>query len=298
MPVSDHRTLAIDRESLVEWYLRNRERSRRLFDLIDAEVYYTRPIALRNPIVFYEGHLPAFSVIAFLKRGLGRPGVDERLEQLFARGIDPDSVDAAVPRSGASTRWPDAQGGAGVRARGRRGGRSRRCATRRSSRTVRRCSTAKRSTPRSSTRRCTRRRCSTCGIACRTTHKHKPVDLAYELGGAPRRAAPCAIPAGAATLGADRGARRFGWDNEFGEHARRRPGLRHRRPQRDQRRLSSSSSRPAATGARELWSDADWAWLQSEQRRRTRPSGCSDDGAGCGTACSRTCRCRWRGRST
>ena len=35
MPVSDRRTLSIDRESLVEWYLRNRERSRRLFDLID-----------------------------------------------------------------------------------------------------------------------------------------------------------------------------------------------------------------------------------------------------------------------
>src|SRR3954471_22203471 len=100
MPVSNDRSLALDRDSLVEWYLRNRERSRRLFDLIDPEVYYTRPIALRNPIVFYEGHLPAFSVIAFLERGLGHPGVDRRLEQLFARGIDPDSVDAAVPRSG------------------------------------------------------------------------------------------------------------------------------------------------------------------------------------------------------
>src|SRR5829696_1812842 len=106
MPVSDHLTLAIDRTPLVEWYLRNRERSRRLFDLIDPDVYYTRPNALRNPIVFYEGHLPAFSVISFLKRGLGHPGVDDRLEQLFARGIDPDSVDAAVPRSGASTAWP------------------------------------------------------------------------------------------------------------------------------------------------------------------------------------------------
>jgi len=88
------------------WYQRNRQRSRELFDLLDPAVYYTRPIALRNPIVFYEGHLPAFSVISFLKRGLGQPGVDERLESLFARGIDPDSVDAALPRSGADTRWP------------------------------------------------------------------------------------------------------------------------------------------------------------------------------------------------
>ena len=69
-------------------------------------MYFTRPIALRNPIVFYEGHLPAFSVISFLKRGLGRAGIDERLETLFARGIDPDSEQQAVPRSGADTRWP------------------------------------------------------------------------------------------------------------------------------------------------------------------------------------------------
>ena len=94
------------RQALVDWYRRNRRRSRALFDLIDPDVYFTRPIALRNPIVFYEGHLPAFSVISFLKRGLGRAGVDPRLETLFARGIDPDSEQQAVPRSGADTRWP------------------------------------------------------------------------------------------------------------------------------------------------------------------------------------------------
>src|SRR5688572_15120198 len=94
------------RQTLIEWYRRNRQRSRAIFDLIDPDVYFTRPIALRNPIVFYEGHLPAFSVISFLKRGLGRPGVDERFETLFARGIDPESEQQAVPRSGADTSWP------------------------------------------------------------------------------------------------------------------------------------------------------------------------------------------------
>ncbi len=98
--------VAVDRERLIDWYQRNRERSRRLFDILDPEAYYTRPIALRNPIVFYEGHLPAFSVIALLQRGLGLPGVDSRMERLFERGIDPDSVDQAVPRSGAGTIWP------------------------------------------------------------------------------------------------------------------------------------------------------------------------------------------------
>ena len=96
----------IDTRAAVDWYKRNRARSEALFDLIDPAAYYTRPISLRNPIVFYEGHLPAFSVIAFLRRGLGLPPVDARLEKLFERGIDPDSEDAAVPRSGASTIWP------------------------------------------------------------------------------------------------------------------------------------------------------------------------------------------------
>jgi ergothioneine biosynthesis protein EgtB len=99
-------TIAIDRESVIDWYRRNRQRSEAIFDLIEPSAYYSRPIALRNPIVFYEGHLPAFSVIAFLRRGLGHPPVDARLEQLFARGIDPESEESAVPRSGASTAWP------------------------------------------------------------------------------------------------------------------------------------------------------------------------------------------------
>ncbi len=99
-------SLTVDRASSVEWYQRNRARTRRIFDLIDPSAYYSRPIALRNPIVFYEGHLPAFSVISFLRRGLGRPPVDASLEKLFERGIDPDSTDTAVPRSGANTMWP------------------------------------------------------------------------------------------------------------------------------------------------------------------------------------------------
>lgn len=97
---------AIDTTAAIDWYRRNRARSEAIFDLIDPSAYYSRPISLRNPIVFYEGHLPAFSVIAFLRRGLGLPPVDARLEQLFERGIDPETEASALPRSGASTVWP------------------------------------------------------------------------------------------------------------------------------------------------------------------------------------------------
>ena len=42
---------------------------RQLFDLVEPEAYYSRPIALRHPIVYYEGHLPAFSVNTLVKKG-------------------------------------------------------------------------------------------------------------------------------------------------------------------------------------------------------------------------------------
>jgi len=215
MAVSNDRTLDLDRDSLVAWYLRNRERSRRLFDLIDPDVYYSRPIALRNPIVFYEGHLPAFSIISLINRGLGRPGIDGRLERLFARGIDPDTVDSAAPRTGASTKWPSRQE---VLAFGRAADEV--------------VLTALREAPFVEDRPAMQH-----GEAVFTAleheamhqetllymwhrlphaHKHRPVDLAYELGGTPAGRETVEIPAGDATLGADRAAGRFGWDNEFG----------------------------------------------------------------------------------
>jgi len=94
----------LNREALARWYSRNRRRSRQLFDIIRGDAYYSRPIALRHPIVFYEGHLPAFSLNTLVKKALGRPGIDERLERLFARGIDPES-EASAARSQPSE-WP------------------------------------------------------------------------------------------------------------------------------------------------------------------------------------------------
>src|SRR6266849_6198667 len=92
------------RSTLIDWYVRNRARSKALFDLVSEQAYYSRPIALRHPIVFYEGHLPAFSFNTLVKRGLGRPSIDPRLETLFARGIDPAAP--GVPAPNPRDEWP------------------------------------------------------------------------------------------------------------------------------------------------------------------------------------------------
>jgi ergothioneine biosynthesis protein EgtB len=92
----------LERQQAIDWYRRNRARTAGLFDLISDDAYYAQPITLRHPIVFYEGHLPGFSLNTLVKKAHGRRGIDERLERLFARGIDPDDNNDA---SGA-IRWP------------------------------------------------------------------------------------------------------------------------------------------------------------------------------------------------
>lgn len=105
----------LDRQGMQRRYVEQRERSAELFALAKPEAYYDRPIALRLPIVFYDGHLPAFSYNTLLRKALGAPSINEHFELIFERGIDPDSVDQAKPRH-APEAWPDK---AAVRAYGR-----------------------------------------------------------------------------------------------------------------------------------------------------------------------------------
>ena len=95
---------ALDRAAALDRFRRARRRTQAMFDLLDPSAYYDKPIALRNPIVFYEGHLPAFAVNALIKKGLGQPGIDEHLETIFARGIDPDAEASAIARGNPA--WP------------------------------------------------------------------------------------------------------------------------------------------------------------------------------------------------
>ena len=94
----------VDRVTAIEKYRNNRVRTELLFDLLAPDTYYERPIPLRHPVVFYEGHIPAFAVNCFLRKGLGHPGLDNDLEVLFARGIDPNDNRAAA--ESAIREWP------------------------------------------------------------------------------------------------------------------------------------------------------------------------------------------------
>ena len=71
--------MPIDREAALSWYHRNRERSRALFAMLPEDAYYDRPIELRHPVVFYDGHLPGFSFNTLVKKALGGPSIDARL---------------------------------------------------------------------------------------------------------------------------------------------------------------------------------------------------------------------------
>jgi ergothioneine biosynthesis protein EgtB len=80
------------------------ERSDRIFALVDPEAFLARPIALRQPFLFYAGHLPAFAWNHLWRGVLGRPAFDDELDRLFERGIDPPD-DADAPEADAAE-WP------------------------------------------------------------------------------------------------------------------------------------------------------------------------------------------------
>src|SRR3954454_16815248 len=205
---------AIDRAALLDRFRRVRARSRQLFDLIAPDTYYTRPITLRNPIVFYEGHLAAFSVNTLLKKALGEPGIDPALEVLFARGIDPEHE---VPGESLRAAWPSREQVIAYIEESDR-------------RLEQALATAELDRPGDPL--LDRGEAAFTIIEHEEMHqetlqyiwhrlpldqKHRPAGvtvLAEGAGHAPERVA---IPAGVATLGARRDALRFGWDNEFGE---------------------------------------------------------------------------------
>jgi ergothioneine biosynthesis protein EgtB len=79
------------------------ERSDALFGTLDEKALLERPIRLRQPFLFYLGHLPAFAWNHLGLRVLRRAPFHPAFDDLFARGIDPpDTADAPAPEES----WP------------------------------------------------------------------------------------------------------------------------------------------------------------------------------------------------
>lgn len=201
----------MDRTRLVEWYRRNRERSTAIFAMVDRTGYYDRPIPLRHPFVFYDGHLPAFSFLTLNVRALGEPSVDPSLERLFQRGIDPSSATDAA-RHGAD-RWPSPEAvSAFARACDRR--------------VVEAIAFATLEDP--NVPRLVRGQAVYTALEHEMMHHETLLYIVHQLDPSKKkriaqrhadRASPPnelrTVAGGLATLGADRATLAFGWDNEF-----------------------------------------------------------------------------------
>lgn len=245
---------SIERHDLLNFYRENRARTEQLFSLITEDAYYERPIALRNPIVFYEGHLPAFAVNTLIKHGLGGPGVDRELEVLFARGIDPENEASAKkhPRD----LWPSRQA---VRAYAS-------AADERIVDAIERAELGPRAFQ---------------ALLTILEHdamhhetllymwhqlparlKNPPAAYSPRTDGGPPAHETIRIPAGPATLGSIRDSHRFGWDNEFQSQK-----LAVKSFEIDRYNVTNGDFMDfvdaGGYGDQRFWSPESWSWIQS-----------------------------------
>lgn len=254
----------VDLASCRAWFRRNRRRSRAWFDLLTPEGYEARPIALRHPVVFYEGHVAAFNVNTLVKLGCGRPGVDADLEGLFERGIDPDEDDTDTAT--AAVQWP-----------------SRSAVLAFADATDRAVEAALVDERIVDGDHPVRRR----GLAVFTILEHeamhhetllymfhrlppamkrRPASHRPVTGGAPPAAAMVEIPAGTATLGADEGSLPFAWDNELPAMTVQVPAFEidvHDVTNRDFLAFVEAGGYADST----LWTPEAWAWREREDLR-------------------------------
>jgi ergothioneine biosynthesis protein EgtB len=253
------------RADLLDRYRRTRERSRTLFQMVSEEAYYTAPIALRHPIVFYEGHLPGFSFNTLVKKGLGGASIDARLEDLFARGIDPPESGPAGTRARPAPGWPSRDV---VRAFAEEADR----------RVIDALTHAELDRPGHPL--LDRAEAVFAILEHEEMHqetllymwhrlpfeqKHPPAGYAPLADGATPQAEWVEIPAGRAALGASRDAIPFGWDNERPAWSEDVPGFAIERHDVTNARFLEFVEAGGYRDGR-WWTDDDWRWIQTEGR--------------------------------
>jgi gamma-glutamyl hercynylcysteine S-oxide synthase len=183
-----------------------------LFALVEPDAFYDRPIPLRHPFAFYEGHIPAFSFLTLNVRGLQEASIDPPLEKLFERGIDPASMDDA--RRHDRSDWPDRSKVAAFAAR----------CDESIERALEFGAIENPQVP-----RLVRAQAAYTILEHEQMHQETLMYIVHQLPYDRKRrfpgrhedravspAMPRGVAAGTATLGADPDAQPFGWDNEFG----------------------------------------------------------------------------------
>ena len=255
--------MALDQAAAVSWYRRNRERSRALFDMLPEQVYFSRPIALRHPIVFYEGHLPGFSFNTLVKKALGGASIDPRLEALFARGIDPHESQTAAPGELAAG-WPSRDA-------------VRQFTAEADARVL--DVLTREDLDRPGDPLLDRAEAVFCILEHEAMHqetllymwhrlsfdeKHPPAAYRPRIEGAVPAEEWIDIPPGCAVLGVDRSAVPFGWDNEFPACAADVPAFSIERHNVTNAQFAEFVAAGGYGDAR-WWQPEDWRWVQSER---------------------------------
>ena len=77
-------------EILREKFLSAWRRTDQIFALVRDPKLAAQPIVWRHPIIFYVGHLPAFSWNQICRAILNWPSFNSYFDDLFCRGVDPD----------------------------------------------------------------------------------------------------------------------------------------------------------------------------------------------------------------
>ncbi len=94
IPLLTGEDIAAKREEIRSYFHTTLDRYEQLFETLrDDADYYTKPIALRHPLIFYLGHTATFFTNKFILAGLFTERIDPRLESTFAVGVDEMSWD-------------------------------------------------------------------------------------------------------------------------------------------------------------------------------------------------------------
>jgi ergothioneine biosynthesis protein EgtB len=233
------------------------ERSDRIFGLLDPEAILARPIPLRQPFLFYVGHLPAFAWNHLWRRVADRPPFADDLDTLFERGIDPpDDVDAPVDDAEA---WPSTEEVVAYRDR-----------VRAALPEVLQVPGAREVAAMVLEHELMHHETLLYMVQQLPAHlKRGPDVLPAPPGGERPRQASVRIPAGDCVLGAPRNGR-FRWDNEHPELSVAVPSFRI-----DALPVTNREYREFVENGgyedRRLWTDDAWDWIAHRRHRRPDP---------------------------